>query len=155
MQTLRKVTNGESVAERRRRQARVCDDKATHRPRPQMGGTVFHHPASYSKISKRIRSNLAGAPGTVLVGVLLNHAYLPGVINRGPDSPPLPLPASPLGPLSGGWGPLLPFDQWPGALEIERALPAARELLQSDVDFLVGLGARAGGCGASGASRAA
>jgi hypothetical protein len=104
-----------------------------------MGGTVFHYPLSYSRIARRIRNDLAHAPAKVLVGVLLNHAYLPGVLNRGPDAPPLPLPGgTPMAPLSGGWGPLLPLERWPGAAELKKALPAARALLRDDVDFLVG-----------------
>ena len=57
-----------------------------------MGGTVFRHPAGYAKLASQIKSDLKTLKGhaNVKVGVLLNHAYLPGVINRGPDSPPYP-----------------------------------------------------------------
>jgi hypothetical protein len=102
-----------------------------------MGGTVFHHPQSYITIASMIRADLKRVSATVLVGVLLNHAYLPGVVNRGPDAPPFPLPGTPLAPLSGGWGPLLPFDEWPGSARIAAGLPAARVLLRSVVDFMV------------------
>lgn len=106
-----------------------------------MGGTVFHYPDSYSELAKEIRSALAPASQTadVLVGVLLNHAYLPGVLNRGPDeSGPAPLPASPMGGWSGGWGPLKAFGEWPGADKIKAALPLTHELITKHIDFMVG-----------------
>lgn len=105
---------------------------------PQMGATVFHHPKSYIAISRQIRSDLSKvSKGTVITGILLNHGYLSGVINRGPDAPPYPLPSTPMAPYSGAWGPLLSFEQWPGVGALEKTLPDVRALLQDEVDFLV------------------
>lgn len=103
----------------------------------EMGATVFAHPDSYAQIARQIRSDLGAADASILVGILLNHGYLPGVVNRGPDaSGPAPLPASKMAPFSGGWGPVKPIDEWPRAEEIKRQLPAARDLLGKEIDFL-------------------
>jgi hypothetical protein len=115
-----------------------------------MGGTVFHHPESWRKLSEQIRNDLSSARGNIKLGILLNHGYLPGVVNRGPDGPPHALPSSKMAPYSGGWGPILPVDAWPSAELLKKARPAAKELLSKDIDFLVGVWAGAGaGVGAT------
>jgi hypothetical protein len=106
-----------------------------------MGGTVFHHPQSYIAIARQIRGELDSAArlDSVKLGILLNHAYLPGVINRGPDaSGPLAAPvASKFAAYSGGWGPVLPASEWPSAATLQAALPAVKELLSREIDFMV------------------
>lgn len=65
------------------------------------------------------------------------HASRAGVVNRGPDtSGPPPLPASAGARLSGGWGPLLPFEAWPTHAELAAALPATKQLIEQDIDFM-------------------
>ena len=65
---------------------------------------------------------------------MFNHAYLPGVINRADDVYGA-LPESKMWKKDGGWGPLLPFDQWPEHERLAKALPDIQKLLNS-VDVL-------------------
>jgi hypothetical protein len=101
----------------------------------EMGATVFFFPASYSKIVDRIRSEYKG-PANLDVALMFNHAYLPGVINRGPDPTNLRAgpPNTPMYPYQ-GWGPLAPLAAWPGAASLKAVLPQLRALLGS-VDVL-------------------
>jgi hypothetical protein len=100
----------------------------------EMGGTVFYAPASYLKIAETIRKEYKG-PAKLELALMFNHAYLPGVINRAPDPPALrSLPASKTQALQ-GWGPLLPFAQWPEHDRLARQLPDLLRLLNA-VDVL-------------------
>lgn len=49
----------------------------------EMGGTVFSYPKSWITIAGKIRDQYKGG-ANLLLGVMLNHAYLYGYINRGP-----------------------------------------------------------------------
>ena len=53
-------------------------------PEGEMGGTVFYAPASYQKVVDRVRAEYKG-PAKFEVALMFNHAYVPGVINRGDD----------------------------------------------------------------------
>ncbi|KIZ04437.1 hypothetical protein MNEG_3525 [Monoraphidium neglectum] len=99
----------------------------------EMGGTVFYAPESYLKIFRTIREEYKG-PATLKTALMFNHAYLPGVINRGDDVYGA-IPEGKFWKKDGGWGPLLPFDQWPEHERLSKALPAIRRLLKS-VDVL-------------------
>ncbi|KAF6262006.1 hypothetical protein COO60DRAFT_1625174 [Scenedesmus sp. NREL 46B-D3] len=99
----------------------------------EMGGTVLSNPAQYLKVYNMIRTGWKSA-AKLLVGSTFNHAYIMGHITRGPGSPP-PLPPTPMAALDGGWGPVLPFEQWPNYQEAKRNLPAIRQLLAAS-DFL-------------------
>ena len=102
-------------------------------PEGEMGGTVFYAPESYQKIVDKIREEYKG-PANLEIALMFNHAYLPGVINRGDDE----FGAIPQGKFwkkDGGWGPLLPFKQWPEHKRLQKALPAIHKLLSS-VDVL-------------------
>lgn len=57
-----------------------------------------------------------------------------GYVTRGPGSPPV-LPSTPMAAYDGGWGPVLPFEQWPNYQEAKKNLPAIRSFLQAS-DFL-------------------
>jgi hypothetical protein len=98
-----------------------------------MGGTVLSNPVQYLKVFNMIRSGWKSA-AKLRVGATFNHAYIMGYINRGPGTPP-PLPPTPMAPLDGGWGPVLPFEQWPNYEEAKKNLPAIRQLLEA-ADFL-------------------
>jgi hypothetical protein len=102
-------------------------------PEGEMGGTVFYAPASYLKVIDRIRSEYKG-PANLDVALMFNHAYLPGVINRGDDVYGA-LPESKMWKKDGGWGPLLPFEQWPEHARLKAALPDTHKLLET-VDVL-------------------
>jgi hypothetical protein len=62
----------------------------------------------------------------------VNHAYIMGHIVRGPAEPVLP--PSPMAAYDGGWGPVLPFEQWPNYEEAKRNTPAIKKLLEAS-DF--------------------
>jgi hypothetical protein len=98
----------------------------------EMGGTVFHYPESYRKIAKTIRDNLKDG-GNVDLGVLFNHGYIPGVINRGADEVGA-IPASKFWKHDGGFGPILPFAQWPHHDQLKANVPALNALF-SEMDF--------------------
>lgn len=100
----------------------------------EMGATIFYAPESYQAIVDRIRSEYKG-PAQVETAILLNHGYLAGVINRGPD--PVNERAGPPSKLQAyqGWGPLKPFDEWPEANRLNGSLAAIKGLLSS-VDVL-------------------
>jgi hypothetical protein len=102
-------------------------------PEGEMGGTVFYAPASYQKVVDRIRSEYKG-PAKLQIALMFNHAYLPGVINRADDQYGA-LPESKMWKKDGGWGPLLPFEQWPEHARLKAALPDIHKLLDS-VDVL-------------------
>lgn len=60
---------------------------------------------------------------------MFNHAFVPGVVNRGDDPPDMRAgPPTKMAAIQ-GWGPLKPFSQWPERERLARALPAARKLL--------------------------
>lgn len=99
----------------------------------EMGGTVFYAPESYSKIFATIKKEYTG-PATLLTALMFNHAYLPGVINRADDVYGA-IPEGKFWKKDGGWGPLLPFAQWPEHERLSKALPAIRKLL-NDVNVL-------------------
>lgn len=83
-----------------------------------MGGTLLNHPAQYLKIFNATRAAWK-APARLQLGVTFYHAYTPGQINHQPDPKGVkPLPDSPLGTLNGGYGPLLPYDKWPGVAQV-------------------------------------
>ena len=109
----------------------------------EMGGTVFFAPASYARVAERVRAEYRG-PARLDVAVTVNHAYVAGVVNRAPDPPATR--ARPPSRLEGfqGWGPLLPFAQWPEHERLQKALPDIQRLLAS-VDVIgVSCYARAG-----------
>lgn len=99
----------------------------------EMGGTVLSNPAQYKKMYGMIKQGWNN-PATIKVGSTFNHAYIMGYITRGPGSPPV-LPPTPMAPYDGGWGPLLPFEQWPNYEEAKKNLPAIKALLEAS-DFL-------------------
>jgi hypothetical protein len=80
----------------------------------EMGGTLLNHPAQYLKIFKNARAAWK-SPACLRLGVTFYHAYTPGQVIHKPDPKGIkPRPDSSLGALDGGYGPLLPFSQWPG-----------------------------------------
>lgn len=81
--------------------------------------------------------------------LMFNHAYLPGVINRADDVHGA-LPESKMWKKDGGWGPLLPFAQWPEYARLSKALPDIQKLLSS-VDVLGARKGRGHGVGAGAA----
>jgi hypothetical protein len=84
----------------------------------EMGGTLLNHPAQYLVIFKTIRTAWK-SNARLRLGVTFYHAYTPGQVIHKPDLKGVkPQPDSPLGALDGGYGPLLPFDQWPGAARV-------------------------------------
>uniref|UniRef100_A0A383VDD3 Glycoside hydrolase family 42 N-terminal domain-containing protein n=1 Tax=Tetradesmus obliquus TaxID=3088 RepID=A0A383VDD3_TETOB len=96
----------------------------------EMGGTLLNHPAQYLKIFNATRAAWK-APARLQLGVTFYHAYTPGQINHQPDPKGVkPLPDSPLGTLDGGYGPLLPYDKWPGVAQLRAVLPDFKRLLQ-------------------------
>ena len=108
----------------------------------EMGGTVFFAPASYARVAERVRAEYRG-PARLDVAVTVNHAYVAGVVNRG-DDVFAALPPSAMARKDGGWGPLLPFAQWPEHARLQKALPDIQRLLAS-VDVIgVSCYARAG-----------
>lgn len=99
----------------------------------EMGGTVLSWPAQYLKMYQMIKTGWK-SPAQLYVGATFNHAYIMGYITRGPGTPPV-LPPSPMAAYDGGWGPVLPFEQWPNYAEAKKNLPAIRKLLEAS-DFL-------------------
>lgn len=99
----------------------------------EMGGTVFHHPQSYLKIVKALKDTTLKGNGAVDLGVMFNHGYIPGVINRGPDVVGA-IPESKFWKHDGGFGPILPFAQWPHYEQLKAAVPHLKTLF-SELDF--------------------
>jgi hypothetical protein len=99
----------------------------------EMGGTVMSYPASYLKVYNMIRNGWR-SPAKLRVGATFNHAYIMGHITRGPGAPPV-LPPSPMAAYDGGWGPVLPFEQWPNYKQAKANLPDIKALLEAS-DFL-------------------
>jgi hypothetical protein len=97
-----------------------------------MGGTVLSHPEKYNQIYQTIRRNWR-TPATLKVGFTVNHAYVMGYINRGPGIPCLP--PTPMAPYDGGFGEVLPFEQWPNYAEAKAAVPAIKSLIAAS-DFM-------------------
>lgn len=100
----------------------------------EMGGTVLSNPAQYLKVYDMIRKGWKN-PAALKVGSTFNHAYIMGYINHGPAPTPHPSPESPMAAYNGGWGPILPFKQWPNYAEAEKNLPDIKALLEAS-DFL-------------------
>ncbi|KAI8472826.1 MAG: hypothetical protein J3K34DRAFT_519379 [Monoraphidium minutum] len=98
-------------------------------PEGEMGGTVFYAPEAYQKIINKLRADYTG-PAKFEIAFMFNHAYLPGVINRGDDVYGA-LPEGKFWKKDGGWGPLLPFEQWPEHKRLAKSLPALHRLLDS------------------------
>jgi hypothetical protein len=99
----------------------------------EMGATVFAYPRSYVTIANRIRKYYSGK-ASVKVGVLLNHAYTTGVINRLGAKPVHP--PTKMAHLDGGWGPLLPFHKWPNHKHLRNNLHTIQNLLNDKVDII-------------------
>jgi hypothetical protein len=98
----------------------------------EMGGTVMSHPAKYLQIYDTIRKNWR-TPAALKLGFTVNHAYVMGYINRGPGIPCLP--PTPMAPYDGGFGPVLPFEQWPNYEEAKKNTPAIKSLIAAS-DFM-------------------
>jgi hypothetical protein len=80
----------------------------------EMGGTLLNHPGQYLKNFKTARAAWK-PPARLRLGVTFYHAYTPGQVIHKPDPKGVkPEADSPPGALDGGYGPLLPFNQWPG-----------------------------------------
>lgn len=100
----------------------------------EMGATVFFHPESYRKAAKTIREEVLGKDaGHVELGVMFNHGYIPGVLNRGPDVHGA-IPPSKFWKHDGGFGPILPFEEWPHHETLKKNVPALNKLF-SEMDF--------------------
>jgi len=95
-----------------------------------MGGTIMSHPKQYLEVYRMIRKYWR-SPAQLQMGFTVNHAYIMGYVNRGPGIPCLP--PTPMAPYDGGFGPVLPFEQWPNYAEAKGNVPAIKELIaQSD-----------------------
>jgi hypothetical protein len=99
-----------------------------------MGGTVFSYPGAYLRVLKEIRAGFTGPKQNLKTGLLFNHAMLPGVLNRADDIYS-PLPVDKMSKKNGGWGPVLPFRQWPLYQHLNRNLKTIHQLLNA-CDYL-------------------
>ena len=99
----------------------------------EMGGTVFYAPESYLKVANTIRKEYKG-PAKLELALMFNHAYLPGIINRADDVYGA-IPEGKFWKKDGGFGALLPFEQWPEHARLAKSLPAIKKLLNT-VDVL-------------------
>jgi hypothetical protein len=97
-----------------------------------MGGTVLSHPTKYMKIYEMIKQGWK-TPAALKLGFTVNHAYIMGYVTRGPGIPCLP--PTPMAAYDGGFGPVLPFEQWPNYAEAKAAVPAIKELIAKS-DFV-------------------
>lgn len=112
----------------------------------EMGATVFFHPEPYRQAARTIRADLkaSGVPaGAVQLGVMFNHGYIPGVINRGPDEVGA-IPESVWWKHDGGFGPIKPFAQWPSHATLKANVPSLKALFSEMEFFGVSNYARAG-----------
>jgi hypothetical protein len=79
---------------------------------------------------------------------MFNHAYLPGLINRDDDKFGA-LPESVMWKKDGGWGPLLPFEQWPEHARLKVGICLrliARGFFAGSAGFFAGAGVTRGVC---------
>lgn len=76
---------------------------------------------------------LAGLLLLPQVGFTLNHAYIMGYVTRGAGIPVLP--NTKMAPYDGGFGAVLPFEQWPNYAEAKANVPFIRQLLEAS-DFM-------------------
>lgn len=97
-----------------------------------MGGTVLSHPKKYAQIYDMIKAAWK-TPAALKLGFTVNHAYVMGYVNRGPGIPCLP--PTPMAPYDGGFGPVLPFEQWPNYAEAKAAVPDIKALIAKS-DFM-------------------
>lgn len=96
----------------------------------EMGGTVLSYPKEYLLAYQMIRKYWK-SPAKLRMGFTVNHAYVMGYVTRGPGVPVLP--PTKMAPYDGGFGPVLPFRQWPNYQEAKANVPHIKELIaQSD-----------------------
>lgn len=58
-----------------------------------------------------------------------------GYVTRKPVAEPHPTPVTKMAPYNGGWGEILPFEQWPNYKEAKENVPDIKKLLQAS-DFI-------------------
>lgn len=93
---------------------------------------MLSHPKKYAQIYDMIKAAWK-TPAALKLGFTVNHAYVMGYVNRGPGIPCLP--PTPMAPYDGGFGPVLPFEQWPNYAEAKAAVPDIKALIAKS-DFM-------------------
>ena len=90
------------------------------------------YPKEYLEVYRLLKKYWK-SPAALKVGFTVNHAYVMGYINREGGIPVLP--QTPMAPLDGGFGKVMPFEQWPNYAEAKANIPAIKALLAAS-DFM-------------------